>query len=93
MIVTVLFLTGGIISGFFFKNKKEVIKINSIATNVLIYVLLFLLGYSIGLNEEISRNLSIIFLNTAIITFSSVLGSTIFAFFVYTRLFKKRDEE
>lgn len=57
-----------------------------------IWVLLFLLGVTVGTNEEIMNNLDTIGLKGLILALGSVLGSVILAWVVYRFFFVRKDE-
>lgn len=59
--------------------------------NVVIYLLLLVMGISVGGNEDIVNNLSTLGLQSLIIMVGAMLGSVIFASIIYSRLFKKRE--
>jgi uncharacterized membrane protein YbjE (DUF340 family) len=89
MIIVLLLMTLGIVIGWFLHKRKKFIKITSEITNWAIYLLLFLLGLSVGTNKEILNNFSTIGLQSIIITVFAVAGSILVSWLTYTLFFKK----
>ena len=56
MITVLILMTAGIILGWFLHKQEKILKISSELTNWAIYLLLFLLGLSVGTNEKILSN-------------------------------------
>lgn len=81
-------MTIGIILGFLLKNKVEIIKFVDPSINIAIYVLLFLLGVSVGINETIINNLGTLGVQALLLTFGGVMGSVVLAYFVHKVFFK-----
>ncbi len=94
MITVLAIMTVGIIIGFFIHNKTKLIKINDKLTSWAIYLLLFLLGISVGLNDKIINNIHSIGLQAIVITIGSLLGSLICAYITYKLFFmpEKKDK-
>ncbi len=61
--------------------------------NIIIYILLLVMGISVGGNERIVSNLSTIGLNATIIALGAILGSITFAAIIYNYIFKTGEEE
>ncbi len=91
MVPILLVMLSGIITGFFMNRFPRLIKVNDKLTSWTIYILLFLLGISVGLNKTIFRNLDQIGFQSVIITLGAISGSIIALWFVY-RYFFKSDE-
>jgi uncharacterized membrane protein YbjE (DUF340 family) len=83
-------MTVGIILGFFLKSKKKLVRLNDKLVTYAIYLLLFMLGISIGSNEQIMNSLSSLGLIALIVTIGGVLGSIVLGFITYRLFFKKR---
>lgn len=77
MFIVVALLISGIILGFSLRNRG-IEKVNRIITP-LIWVLLFLLGITVGKNPKIMQGLTTIGIDALIITSFAVLGSVIAA--------------
>ncbi|OPX28519.1 MAG: hypothetical protein B1H06_03125 [Candidatus Cloacimonas sp. 4484_143] len=93
MIVVLLFLTAGIISGYFLKDHTNIIKISDKLLSWSIYLLLFLLGISVGSNQEIISNFDKIGFQAIILSIAGVIGSIVIAFFVYKFFFLPKNEK
>ncbi len=57
MLTVISIMTAGILAGFFLRNREKWKWYNAKLTMVAIYALLFVLGISIGTNQEIIQNL------------------------------------
>ncbi len=79
--------------GYLIRNKSTLIKINSQLTITTIYLLLFLLGISVGLNDKIIKNIDTIGLQAIIITIGAVLGSLICAYVIYQLFFVNKSQK
>lgn len=77
----------GVIVGRTLKSKN--IGFMGKAISVLIWLLLFLLGVSVGANGEIMGSLDTIGVSAIILSLFAVLGSVIAAWVVYKYIFKK----
>ncbi|MCY1635188.1 LysO family transporter [Marinifilum sp. D737] len=90
MITVLVLMTLGIGLGFFVGKFPKVIKGVDKMTTWSIYLLLFLLGIGVGLNEKIINNLHTIGLQALILTIGAILGSLIFAYITYKLFFKSK---
>ncbi|MDI3527075.1 MAG: hypothetical protein PWR03_1258 [Tenuifilum sp.] len=88
--VVISIMTVGIILGFILKSKKKLVRLNDKLVTYAIYLLLFMLGISIGSNEQIMNSLSSLGLIALIVTIGGVLGSIVLGFITYRLFFKKR---
>lgn len=93
MIPVLLLMTIGFILGYVFRNKTKFILFSNKATTLIIYMLLFLLGISVGLNKTIVYNLANIGLQAILITFGAMLGSLILAYITYKLFFIEKNEK
>lgn len=91
MITVLVLMILGIGIGWILHNKEKILKVSNELTNWAIYLLLFLLGLSVGTNEKILKNFHEIGLQAIIITIFAVMGSVLVSWLVYN-LFFKRDE-
>jgi len=92
MITVLAIMTAGIVLGIFLQKKKKLIQINDKLTMWAIYLLLFLLGISVGSNDTIMQNLDTIGVKALIITAGSLIGSILAAWFVYVKFFKNKEQ-
>lgn len=90
MIGVLITMIAGIITGVFIHRKDHLIKINDRLITIAIYVLLFLLGISVGLNKTIVQNIGTLGIQALIITAGAVLGSVLISWVVYRFFFKEK---
>ena len=81
----------GIVIGFFLRKKIYVIMLFDKLTSLSIYLLLFLLGLSIGSNELIISQFGKIGFNAILLAFAGICGSVILSYFLHK--FFKSDEQ
>jgi Kef-type K+ transport system membrane component KefB len=79
----------GILLGRLLRNKPGSLKLIDQITTGSIYLLLFLLGISIGANKAIISNLSNLGLTAVTITAFSLAGSILLSIIVYRLFFRK----
>lgn len=87
MLIVIGLMISGIVLGYLFR-KKNLSLIPRLITCA-IFALLFLLGLSVGTNDQIMNNLDTIGLDALIITFGAIAGSVFCAWVVYKFYFKK----
>ena len=90
MVTVIIIMTSGILVGYLFRNQKWISKPVGIVITWAIYLLLFLLGISVGTNDTIIINLDKIGLNALLLTFGAITGSVIISYFTYTLFFEKK---
>lgn len=78
-------MVGGIILGYLFRERN--LKIVHKLINYAIFLLLFLLGITVGANGDIMNNLDTIGYDALIITLAAVTGSVLCAWGVYRFFF------
>jgi len=86
MVVILVVLTAGIILGFLMRNHERLIRTADRIMNGTIYLLLFLLGLSVGVNETIISNIHTIGVRALVLTVGAIVGSVIVSYIV-SRLF------
>ncbi|RPH34231.1 MAG: DUF340 domain-containing protein [Bacteroidales bacterium] len=91
MITVVSIMVLGIIVGYFIRNRRLLVKINDKLIMWAIYLLLFILGLSIGANEVIMKNLPTLGLKALALTLGGVIGSISLAWLTYVRFFKSKE--
>lgn len=79
----------GILLGFIFRRKRNLIMLTEKIAGLSIYLLLFLLGMSVGINDKVISNFASIGLNAILLTFSGLAGSIVLSVFVYQLLFRQ----
>lgn len=77
----------GIGLGLFINGIPKLIKIVDKFIGYSIYLLLFLLGISVGINEKIINNLDSIGIKALWITIGAITGSVLVTWFLYKTLF------
>ncbi len=91
-IVIALFAIG-IAIGWLLRDKKKARKGVDAAVTWAVYLLLFLLGISVGINKDIINNFTRIGYQAFWLTFGAVAGSVLLAWLVYHFFFKTNSEE
>lgn len=86
-----IIMSSGIITGYIFRKKRTFITFADKLAGWSVYLLLFLLGLSVGNNDQVINNFPVIGFNSIIITFSGISGSIILSFILYKLFFKKSE--
>lgn len=89
MIAILLILSAGILVGLLIVRFPKLHAVNNSLLNWAIYLMLLLLGISVGNNQEVIHNLDKIGLEAFTIALASVAGSVLLSFFLYKFLFKR----
>ena len=92
--VIICLILGGLL-GYIIREKKNVLKHLDKITFWSVLALLFLLGFSVGRNPVIIKNLHNLGFQALILSIAAVIGSAIFSFIVYKLFFQdiKADEK
>jgi hypothetical protein len=93
MIFVSIALLSGIAAGFILRNKKKPPLIAGKISTLSIFILLFLLGLSIGKNSEVLGNLSAVGAQSAVLAAGGMLGSAVCSLFVYKYFFRTKSDE
>ena len=93
MITVLLIMLAGILTGFAINRYPLAIKVNDKLISWAIYMLLFLLGISVGLNKTIVQNLDKIGIQALIITIGAISGSVLALWIVYRLLFEEEQNK
>jgi uncharacterized membrane protein YbjE (DUF340 family) len=93
MLTVILIMTAGMIAGFLLRRRKELYKRLDQTVSIVIYLLLFLLGLTVGQNRTIVENFHLIGVKALLITLAAVAGSVILAAVAYRFLFQKEHKE
>ncbi len=88
MITVLIIMTAGIITGWIFHHKATFLQWVSEFTNWAIYLLLFLLGLSVGTNKQILNSFDKIGYLSILITVFAVAGSILVSWITYHLFFK-----
>ena len=92
MFSIVMTMLAGVLIGHFLRNGKRVKKIEK-STSITIFVMLFVLGLSVGSNNVIIDNLGRFGWQAAVIAMLGMGGSIIAARIVFQLFFKKGEEK
>ena len=84
MIIVISLMVCGIILGYAFKERN--LKLQKLI-NYAIFLLLFLLGITVGANGDVMNNLDSIGLEALLITLAAIAGSVLCAWGVYRFFF------
>ena len=87
MITVLLVMLAGIVVGYVIKRFPKAIRANDKLISWAIYLLLLLLGISVGLNQKIIQNLDKIGMQAAIITLGAISGSVLSLWLIYRLYF------
>lgn len=93
MIKVFLFLFAGILAGFFCRSKKELLNFFEKAGLLSVFVLLFLFGVDVGLNDQIIKTFYQVGFNGITLAVGAVMGSILIMIPVYMFIFKKKDSK
>lgn len=88
MITVLIVMLAGVLLGFVLNRFPKAIKLNDRLISWAIFLLLFLLGISVGLNETIIQNLAKIGRQAIVITLGAIAGSVLSLWFVYRFFFQ-----
>ena len=78
--------------GYFIRNCPATKKIGT-AIGIVIMLLLFVLGISVGANREVFTKFHLIGVEAFLIAFSATIGSILCGWFVYRRFFRHKTEK
>lgn len=92
MFTVIGIMFSGIAIGYLFR-KVEILQKIGKPVSYTIFLLLFLLGISVGSNKDIVNNLSTLGWQAFLIAFASTLGSVLAAWCVYHFFFKERSRK
>lgn len=90
MFKIVAVMLSGVVVGYLLRNRD--LRIISRLIVVAIWVLLFLLGIAVGLNDTILNNLDSIGVQAFVLSVGGVSGSVVFAWIVYRFFFSNSEE-
>lgn len=81
-------MAGGMLLGFLLRAKQRIVSSNEKLITYAIYLLLFLMGVSIGSNEQIMNSLSTLGIVALIVSMGAIIGSILTGFLVFKLFFK-----
>lgn len=89
MPVILLIIFSGVLGGYFLRNIPQM-KHVGVVVNLIVLLLLFFLGVSIGANDTLVKNFSSIGFDAFVLTVGGILGSILCAKWVYNAFFKRK---
>jgi len=90
MFTVLIIMSAGVILGYLIRNAKSLVKYIDISVNLAIYLLLFLLGVSVGGNRTIMSNLGGLGLKALMLAIGAVAGSVGLSYLAYKNFFETR---
>lgn len=93
MITVLVIMIVGMICGYLLKEKKKILQTTEKLTTAIIFVLLLILGISVGLNKKVISSIDTIGWQAAAITAGAILGSLIFALVTFKLFFTSKNEK
>ncbi len=88
MLTVLSILALGISIGYLIRNREKEVKYLAPITSASVYILLFLLGVSVGNNKTVICSLSSLGLKAMALTLGGILGSVFVSMIVYRFFFK-----
>lgn len=88
MIEVLIIMTVGIVLGALLRSKQKLISAINRSTMWIIFALLFFMGISVGINEDIMSNLGTIGLQGLFLSLVAILGSVVLSWVLYVLFFK-----
>lgn len=92
MFIIIGIMFAGVGTGYLMRKMACLQKSNTSIT-LTIYLLLFLLGISVGSNEAIIQNIGTLGLEAFLIAFAGTMGSVVAAWLIYRFIFKQKENE
>ena len=93
MLLLLGIMFGGILIGYLLRHHKKLIKPVDKITMFSIYLLLFLIGVSIGSNKEIISNLDTLGIIAIVLSSGAIIGSILLSIPVYKKFFQNNETE
>lgn len=87
MITVLLLMVAGILAGLWLGKFPLIMKVNDRLISWAIYLLLFLLGVSVGTNEKVIQSLDSIGLQALLLTVGALAGSIATGWIIYRAFF------
>ena len=89
MLYLLLIIFSGALVGYALRKFPQMKHVGTVIT-IIIIALLFLLGVSVGANEKVLSNFSVIGFDAMIIAVGGILGTLLCAWWVYKSFFKSK---
>jgi uncharacterized membrane protein YbjE (DUF340 family) len=91
MVIAIVVL--GVLIGFLVRELKSFLKVINVLVNASIYILLLLLGISVGSNRDIMAHLGTIGLKSLALSMAAIAGSMAVGFIVQRFAFREKANE
>ena len=75
MLIIIGFFVGGIVLGRLLRSRQQVIKAADRFTMWAVFLLLFVLGVSVGVNQQVLANIGSLGLKAGVLSLGAVVGS------------------
>ena len=92
MPVVILIILAGAVVGYFIRNCPATKKIGT-AIGIVIMLLLFVLGITVGANREVVTKFHLIGVEALLIAFAGTIGSILCGWVVYRYFFDKKNKQ
>ncbi len=92
MFIVIGIIVLGIVLGVLLRGRLSRTVVSKMVTWI-IYLLLFVLGISVGTNEQIMDNLATLGYKALLISLSSLLVGCVLAWILYKRMFKSEEND
>ena len=86
-------MLSGILIGYILRNIRAIPALVSKINIYIIFLLLFVMGLSVGSNQQVIQGLGTLGLLGIAISVVSIAGSVFLSWIVYRHLFKKEDDQ
>lgn len=87
-----LLLLLGMVCGFLLRKKKKIIRLADVSSIYVIYILLFFMGFSVGMNEKVVRALPKLGLQAGFISIFAIIGSILLIKIISRLIFSKHEK-
>jgi uncharacterized membrane protein YbjE (DUF340 family) len=91
MFTVLLLMLLGMVLGYLIRNRQKAVKLIERLINWAIYLLLLLLGISVGANQTIMKNLATLGVTALALTLGAMAGSVGLAYFTYKLFFAAKE--
>lgn len=89
MLHIILIILSGVLVGYFVREVPQV-KHVGLVISIIIMLLLFFLGVSVGANRQVVDNFAQIGIDAFLITLGGIVGSILCAWWIYYRFFRQK---
>ena len=86
-------MLSGVLIGYILRNIRAIPALVSKINIYIIFLLLFVMGLSVGINPQVIQGLGTLGLLGIAISVVSIAGSVFLSWIVYRHLFKKEDDQ